>query len=89
MLSLLLAATLVSAQKQVLFVVGDPNLNSSDSTVNAIMTGELGYSVTVIDDNVATASDANGKDLVLISSTVSGGTGRHNLCQYHYAGFAL
>ena len=74
LLSLLTAATLVSAQKQVLFVVGNPTLNSSDSAVNAIMTGELGYSVTVIDDDVATAADANGKDLVLISSTVSGNT---------------
>ena len=58
--------------KEVLFVVGSTNLNSSDATVKSRLES-LGYTVTVGDDYYCKTEDANGKGLVLISATVNSG----------------
>ncbi len=55
----------------ILFVVGNPaSLNAADTAVyNRLLA--LGNVVTIVDDSASTTSDANGKDLVIISSTVN------------------
>jgi glucose/arabinose dehydrogenase/PKD repeat protein len=53
-----------------LLVAGSTTLGSGDQAVRARLQG-LGYTVAVADDNVVSATDAAGKDVVLISSTVS------------------
>lgn len=55
---------------QVLFVTGSTTLNSSDTAVKTRLEA-LGSTVTVKDAASATTADANGKALVVISSTVS------------------
>ncbi|MFW6146343.1 MAG: PKD domain-containing protein [Planctomycetota bacterium] len=54
----------------VLFVTGVGTLDAADQVVADLLTTD-GYTVTVIDDNVATAGDATGKVLVVISATVN------------------
>jgi uncharacterized repeat protein (TIGR02543 family) len=54
----------------VLFVV-NTGMNSSDQTIHDRLVNDFGYSVTVVDDGDVQASDADGKLLILISSTVS------------------
>jgi uncharacterized repeat protein (TIGR01451 family) len=54
----------------VLFVTGSTTLNSSDTAVKTRLEA-LGSTVTVKDAASATTADANGKALVVISSTVS------------------
>ncbi|MEZ4954515.1 MAG: HYR domain-containing protein [Saprospiraceae bacterium] len=55
-----------------LFVVGSTNLNSSDAAVKNRLVS-LGFNVTVVSDNGSSTSDADGKGLILISSTVNSG----------------
>lgn len=55
----------------ILFIVGNLTLGTGDATVKSRLENELNSTVTVVRDNVATTADANGKDLVIISSTVS------------------
>lgn len=58
----------------ILFVTGAPqaSLNSDDAAVLAHLAG-AGYDVAVVDDDVVQTSSANGKDLVIISSSVTSG----------------
>jgi hypothetical protein len=67
------SATFTNFQLQAppaLFVVGNTTLNSGDAAaLKRLQT--LGYSVTVKAATAATSADANGKDLVVISSTVT------------------
>ena len=53
-----------------LLVVGDPASLGTDSLVRSRLES-LGYAVTVRDDAAATAADATGKSLVLVSSSVA------------------
>ncbi|WP_317135771.1 LVIVD repeat-containing protein [Methanochimaera problematica] len=55
---------------EIVMIVGNTNLNSGDSAVK-IHLEEMGYTVTIIDDTVSKAEDAEGKELVIISSTSS------------------
>ncbi|MDG6258202.1 MAG: PKD domain-containing protein, partial [Methanomicrobiaceae archaeon] len=54
----------------VLFIVGDASLKKGDRPIHDRLEA-LGLSVTVIDDDVCSATDAEGKDLIFVSSTVS------------------
>jgi len=57
----------------ILFVVGDAGaLGVGDAAIEARLTGQ-GSTVTVIDDNALTAGDGDGKDVVLVSQSVSSG----------------
>lgn len=56
--------------KTVLFIVGDTWLCDSDAAIKSRLQG-LGYTVTVKTDYTCSTSDANGKGLIVISSTVS------------------
>ena len=61
----------VSLQKPpVLFVTASTTLGSADARVKRRLE-TLGYAVTVKDAASATSTDANGKDLVVVSSTVN------------------
>jgi Glycosyl hydrolase family 26 len=54
--------------KTALLVVGETTLGVGDTAVrNRLVAG--GYDVTVVDDSVAAATDAAGKDLVVVTST--------------------
>ena len=55
-----------------LLVVGNTALNSGDAAAKKRLE-TLGYSVTVKSAVAATSADANGKDLVVVSSTVTSG----------------
>ncbi len=58
---------------EILFVVGNPNsLTNGDTAVRNRLEGR-GYTVTIVDDSASQTSDANGKVLVVISSTVNSG----------------
>ncbi len=58
---------------EILFVVGNPNsLTNGDIAVRNRLEGR-GYTVTIVDDSASQTSDANGKVLVVISSTVNSG----------------
>ena len=59
--------------QNVLLVHGQTTLNASDEAIRARLVS-LGHTVTTIDQNTAVTGDANGKGLVVISSTVSAGT---------------
>ena len=61
-----------STSSAILFVVGNTNLNDGDQAVYDRLDGD-GYDVVVKDDSASQTSDANGKDLVIISSTCSSG----------------
>jgi glucose/arabinose dehydrogenase len=54
-----------------LFVTGDPANRGSDQAVIDRLSQQLGFVVTVIDDDSVQASSAAGQDVVLISSSVS------------------
>lgn len=61
----------------VLFVVGNTNMNANDSRSDRAIRDRLegrGYTVTIVDDAASQTSDANGKALVIISSTVNAGS---------------
>ncbi len=51
-----------------LFVVGNPVLNVGDAAVKSRLEAS-GYIVTVVDDGASSTSNAEGKDLVVVSST--------------------
>jgi len=53
----------------ILFVAGATTLTAKDQLVRDRLVAQ-GHSVTVVEDDFATASDATGRDLVLISSSV-------------------
>jgi hypothetical protein len=56
---------------QILFVVGDPTgLTSGDVAVRDQLLSK-GHVVTLVDDNAAVLADANGKNLILISSSIN------------------
>jgi len=61
------------------FIVGSTSLGAGDAAVQSTLVA-MGYTVIVIDDGACSASDANGKALVVISATVKdrtvGGTFR-------------
>lgn len=57
----------------ILFVVGDTNLNSGDRAVRDRLVGQ-GYDVIIVDDGASNTADADGKELVLISSTSNSGS---------------
>ncbi len=59
-----------SCNDNILFIVGDTNLNSGDQAVNDKLI-QLGYTVTLRSASASSTSDANGRGLVIISSTVS------------------
>ncbi len=56
--------------KQILFVVGNTNLNTGDAAAKNRLEA-LGHIVTTISGSASQSNSANGKDLVVISSTVS------------------
>lgn len=53
-----------------LFVTGDPSTLGTDQTVIDRLSQQLGFVVTVIDDDLVQASSTVGKNIVLVSSTV-------------------
>lgn len=53
-----------------LFVAGSTSLSGSDIQARAILE-DLGFDITVVDDGASTTADASGKDLVVISQSVS------------------
>jgi len=58
---------------EILFVVGNTNMNATSSRSDRAIRDRLegrGYTVTIVDDSASQTSDANGKVLVVISSTV-------------------
>ena len=59
-----------SCALDILFVVGNTSLNSGDMLIRNRLENQ-GYNVMVVDDNYVQTSDANGKDLILVSSTVA------------------
>ncbi|MEL7021974.1 MAG: HYR domain-containing protein, partial [Bacteroidota bacterium] len=61
-----------NCNKEVLFVVGRLNLNSGDRAAKERLE-HLGLNVTLVDDDFSQTSDANGKGLIVVSSTVSSG----------------
>lgn len=61
-----------SCEKQVLLVVGVATpLGAGDLAVKNRLEGTIGATVTVVDDNNVVTADAAGKDLVIVSATVS------------------
>ncbi len=58
--------------KSALFIVGSTDLNEADAAVRDRLIG-LGFDVKVVDDSDLQDSDADGKGIVIISSTVSSG----------------
>ncbi|MEM7368744.1 MAG: DUF6443 domain-containing protein [Bacteroidota bacterium] len=61
------------AGQKVLFVVGNPSLNASDLAFKDMLETDLGYEVTVANDDGISESASDGHDLILISSTVNSG----------------
>ena len=55
-----------------LFVASTVPVGAADQVLVSRLQGQ-GHQVTLVDDNAVSASDANGQDLVIISSTVSSG----------------
>ena len=62
----------VPCNDEVLFIVGSTNLNHSDAAIKARLEG-MGMTVEVVDDNQSETSDADGKGLIVISSTTFSG----------------
>jgi hypothetical protein len=56
--------------KKALLVVGNPTLSSADTKLRNRLS-YIGYSVTVADDDVVTATSTNGQNIVVISESVS------------------
>ncbi len=69
--SVLIMVDGASAARDILLVSGDP-LDSGDQLVKTHLEG-LGYQVSLVDDDTITTADANGRDLLYISATVSSG----------------
>src|SRR5688572_18383850 len=68
-------APVQAAAREALMVVGTvsiPDLNASDAAIQAKLEA-LGFVVTVVQAPASTTAQANGKALVLISSTVASG----------------
>jgi hypothetical protein len=63
-------ATCPACTNSILFVVGDTNLGPGDLAVQQAINA-YGYNVQVVKDSNALTTDANGKALVMISSTVT------------------
>ncbi|MEM7370925.1 MAG: DUF6443 domain-containing protein [Bacteroidota bacterium] len=63
----------ILAGKDILFVVGNTNLNPGDGdyAVKSQLETVLGHTVTLLDDDAASISALSNRDLILISSTVS------------------
>ncbi len=61
-----------SSGKQVLFVVGNTTLNAGDAAAKNRLEA-LGHTITTVSAPSSQTSDANGKDLVVISSTSNSG----------------
>ena len=64
-----------SPQRDALFVVGTvsiPVLNASDDAIAASLV-QIGYTITVVEAPESVTADANGKVLVVVSSTVNSG----------------
>ncbi len=55
---------------EALFVAGSTNLNDADAAIKARLEG-MGLTVTVVDDDACATADAEGKDLVYVSSTIA------------------
>ncbi len=73
MLALLSLSLPAYAQRPAVFYVADPAaLNAADQAAFDRLT-VLGFSVTVIDDNLSDPADATGQELIVISSTVTSG----------------
>lgn len=68
---LALTSLTANAQRQALFVTSAAG-NNTDTAVQARL-AELGYTVTRVTDTASQTSDANGKDLIVISSSVNSG----------------
>lgn len=66
------SATPIAPALNGLFVVGNTNLNAGDSAVKTRLES-IGYVVVVKKDSASVTADANGKAIVLISSTVNPG----------------
>ena len=58
------------APEGILFVVGSTNLNNGDRAIRDHLQNQ-GYNVIIVDDSASTTADATGKELVIVSSTVS------------------
>ena len=58
---------------QALFVVGDETLTAADAVASDWLQTTLGFTVTTLAADVATTADADGRALVVISSTVGSG----------------
>jgi hypothetical protein len=54
---------------EVLFVVGNTTLGVGDAAVRDWLEAQLGFTVSIVDDTASQTSDADGKALVVISST--------------------
>jgi len=65
-----LSGALVTVSAPVLLVAGSTTLNASDAALKTRLEN-MGYTVTVKDAAASTTADANGKAVVVISSTVS------------------
>ncbi|RIH75451.1 S8 family peptidase [Meiothermus hypogaeus] len=59
-------------RKQAILVVGNTNLSAGDAAIRTRLES-IGYTVTVRDHKASTASDATGRDVVLISGSVTPG----------------
>jgi len=64
------SSTATSLSGEVLFVAGSTNLNDADTAIKARLEG-MGLAVTVVDDDACATADAEGKDLVYVSSTIA------------------
>jgi hypothetical protein len=53
----------------VLFVAGSSSLSANDNALKTRIQN-LGYTVTVMDDNATNSSSSNGKVLVVLSNTI-------------------
>jgi uncharacterized repeat protein (TIGR01451 family) len=65
-----LSGTLVSVSAPVLLVAGSTSLNTSEAAMKTRLEN-MGYTVIVKDASTSTTADANGKAVVVISSTVT------------------
>ena len=75
-ISLLMSLVLVAVQagESALLVVGSPTLSAGDTVLrNRLQT--LGYTVTAVDDDVASSGSAAGMALIVVSESVETGTG--------------
>lgn len=76
LLPLLLAASAqASGGYTALMVVSDSGaLSDTDTAIQALLT-ELGYATTIVDDDVASTSDSDGKSVVILSDPAAGAEG--------------